>query len=217
MIAVEFDEMACVVTVHGRPAALRVLAQPWIARHHRPSREVLGRAGMSDAASKAPAPLSARASAAQRKVVATIGYEGATVAGFLDALKAEGVKLLVDVRALASSRRPGFAKTRLAANVNEAGIEYLHLRGLGTPADGRAAARAGHHAEMRRIFLQHLTRPESQFELAELANLVRSGPRVCLLCYEADPAHCHRSLVADAVASLVPIDVHHLQPFVDSE
>jgi uncharacterized protein (DUF488 family) len=150
-------------------------------------------------------------------VVATIGYEGATVPGFLAALKSEGVNLLVDIRAVASSRRPGFSKTRLAANVAEAGIEYLHLRGLGTPSDGRAAARAGHHGEMRRIFLEHLARPESQFELETLADLVRAGRRVCLLCYEADPAHCHRSLVADALSSLMPLEIHHLTPSDDRE
>jgi uncharacterized protein (DUF488 family) len=148
-------------------------------------------------------------------VVATIGYEGATVTGFLAALKSEGVKLLVDIRAVASSRRPGFSKTRLAANVNEVGIEYLHLRGLGTPSDGRAAARAGHHGEMRRIFLEHLARPESQFELEMLADLVRGGRRVCLLCYEADPAHCHRSIVAEALTSLMPLEIHHLTPSDD--
>ena len=172
---------------------------------------------MSDSPRKDLVSPSRREPGAHRTVLATIGYEGATVAGFLAALKAAGVKLLVDVRAVASSRRPGFAKTRLAANVNEVGIEYLHLRGLGTPADGRAAARAGHHAEMRRIFLRHLARPESQFELATLADLVRTGPRPCLLCFEADPAHCHRSMVADALASLVPIELHHLTPFDDSE
>jgi uncharacterized protein (DUF488 family) len=105
----------------------------------------------------------------------------------------------------------------LAANVNEAEIEYLHLRGLGTPSDGRAAARAGHHGEMRRIFLEHLARPESQFELETLADLVRGGRRVCLLCYEADPAHCHRSIVADALMSLMPIEIHHLRPSDDRE
>ena len=144
--------------------------------------------------------------------LATIGYEGATVASFLDALRAAGVGLLVDVRALASSRRPGFAKTRLAANLAEAGIDYLHLRGLGTPADGRAAARAGRHDEMRRVFLEHLATPEAHAALASLADLVGAGRRACLLCYEADPAHCHRTLVADALASLVPVDVSHLAP-----
>ena len=149
--------------------------------------------------------------------VATIGYEGASVPRFLSALRVAGIELLVDVRAVASSRRPGFAKTRLAANLQEAGIDYLHLRGLGTPADGRAAARAGRHAEMREIFLEHLATPESQDELEVLAELVRSGRRVCLLCFEADPAHCHRSLVAAALAKRLPVHVEHLAPWPEGE
>jgi uncharacterized protein (DUF488 family) len=144
--------------------------------------------------------------------VATIGYEGATVQTFLDALRQEKVNLLVDVRAVASSRRPGFSKTRLAGNVTEVGIEYLHLRALGTPAEGRAAARAGRHEEMRRIFQEHLATPEAQFELETLADLVRSGRQVCLLCYEAEPEHCHRSIVATALAAKVPVEIHHLAP-----
>jgi uncharacterized protein (DUF488 family) len=144
--------------------------------------------------------------------LATIGYEAATVQSVLDALRGAGVDLLVDVRAVASSRRPGFAKTALAANLAGVGIEYLHLRGLGTPADGRAAARAGRHDEMRTIFLEHLATPAAQAELETLAGLVRSGRRVSLLCFEADPAHCHRSMVADALTSLVPAHVVHLLP-----
>jgi uncharacterized protein (DUF488 family) len=144
--------------------------------------------------------------------IATIGYENATVQSFLDALRGAGVDLLVDVRAVASSRRPGFAKSRLAENVGGAGIEYLHLRGLGTPADGRAAARAGRHEEMHAIFREHLATPEAQAELETLADLVRSGRRVCLLCLEADPAHCHRSLVAAALAERVPVRIEHLTP-----
>ena len=61
--------------------------------------------------------MSASAAPAGRRPLATIGYEAATVASLLEALRAEGVELLVDVRAVASSRRPGFAKTRLAANL----------------------------------------------------------------------------------------------------
>lgn len=144
--------------------------------------------------------------------LATIGYEGTTVERFLDALREEGVALLVDVRALASSRRPGFAKTRLSDNLHGAGIEYLHLRGLGTPADGRAAARAGRHAEMHAIFAGHLATPAAQAELATLAELVQSRGRVCLLCFEADPAHCHRTLVAEALGRLLPLEVVHLRP-----
>ncbi len=145
-------------------------------------------------------------------VVSTIGYEDTTVPRFLETLRGGGVELLVDVRAVAGSRRPGFAKTRLSENLAGAGIDYLHLRGLGTPADGRAAARAGKHDEMHRVFREHLETPQAQDELEQLADLVRSGRRVCLLCLEADPAHCHRSLVAEALDGLVEIEVRHLRP-----
>jgi len=144
--------------------------------------------------------------------LATVGYEGTTVDAFLRTLRDADVELLVDVRAVASSRRPGFAKTRLAANLAGAGIDYLHLRGLGTPADGRAAARAGRHAEMHRIFGAHLATDEAQGALHALADVVQAGRRVALLCFEADPAHCHRTLVATALAELVPVRVAHLRP-----
>lgn len=144
--------------------------------------------------------------------VATIGYEGATVPQVLDALRAADVDLLVDVRAVASSRRPGFSKTALAANLNGVGIDYLHLRGLGTPADGRAAARAGRHDEMQAIFREHLATPTAHGQLEELAGLIEAGKKVALLCFEADPAHCHRTLVADALGALVPVEIAHLRP-----
>ena len=151
------------------------------------------------------------------KDIATIGYEAASVPRFIGALRDAGVQLVVDVRALASSRRPGFAKTRLAANLAEAGIEYLHLRRLGTPADGRAAARAGHHEEMKRIFREQLATEDAQEELALLADIVRQGRQVCLLCFEADPAHCHRSLVANALVERLPVGIANLAPWPDEE
>ena len=142
--------------------------------------------------------------------IATIGYEGATVAAFLNALQANAVQRLVDVRAVASSRRPGFAKTALAANLATVGIEYVHLRRLGTPADGRAAARAGKHDEMRRVYHEHLASPPAQQDLDILAGLLRSGPRLCLMCFEADADHCHRSLIVAALAAKRPLRVEHL-------
>lgn len=140
----------------------------------------------------------------------TIGYEDATVKRFLEAVTDAGVELLVDVRAVASSRRPGFAKTRLAENLAGVGVEYLHLRALGTPAEGRAAARAGRHDEMRRVFAEHLAGDAAQAELESLAGIVAAGRRVCLLCFEADPAHCHRSLVADTLGERLALRVEHL-------
>src|SRR5437868_3709039 len=149
--------------------------------------------------------------------VATIGYQATTVAAFLDALTKERVQLLVDVRAVASSRRPGFSKTALAANVASVGIDYLHLRALGTPSDGRAAARAGHHDAMKRIFAKHLTTDAARAELETLVDIVSGGKHACLLCFEADPAHCHRTLVADALAERVPVKVTHLHPDIEAK
>lgn len=145
-------------------------------------------------------------------VLWTIGYEDATVQSFLDALREAGVGVLVDVRAAARSRRPGFAKTRLSANLQEAGIRYLHLPGLGTPAEGRAAARAGRHEQMREIFQEHLGTPVAQADLRALADLVEAGGRACILCLEAQPEHCHRSLVAAALAERIPVQIVHLHP-----
>jgi uncharacterized protein (DUF488 family) len=145
-------------------------------------------------------------------LVRTIGYQEATPAAVLGTLKASGVDLLVDVRAVAASRRPGFSKRQLAAGAEAAGIGYLHLRGLGTPAEGRHAARAGHHDEMRRIYEAHLGTAAAQAELGELAAIVESGRQVCLLCFERRPEHCHRSMVAEALAARTEVAVEHLLP-----
>ena len=150
-----------------------------------------------------------------RREIATIGYQAATVRTFLEALARHRIDLLVDVRAVASSRRPGFAKSALAANLQGANIEYLHLKGLGTPAEGRAAARAGRHAEMRRIFERHMKTGGARAELETLADIVRSGRRACLLCLEADPTHCHRSMVAAALGELLPLRITHLAPRIE--
>jgi uncharacterized protein (DUF488 family) len=71
----------------------------------------------------------------------TIGYEGATVGEFLSAMKKAGVERVIDIRALPLSRRPGFSKTPLRTALEEEGIEYVHLKALGTPSEGRTAAR----------------------------------------------------------------------------
>jgi len=137
----------------------------------------------------------------------TIGYEGATVAEFLAALERAGVERVIDVRAVPNSRRPGFSKTPLRNALAEAGIEYVHLRALGTPADGRAAARAGRHADLERIYAGQLELPEAIVQAAQMTELAAEKPSA-LLCYERDPAHCHRTLLLDAVAP--GADVRHL-------
>lgn len=148
------------------------------------------------------------------KTLFTIGYQSTTVPNFLTELKSASVDLLVDVRAVAMSRRPGFAKSALRANLETVGIEYLHLRELGTPADGRAAARAGQHEEMHRIFRQQLATEAAQDELNVLADLVRGNQKIAILCFEADPQHCHRTIVAHALQELMHVSVVDLMPDV---
>ena len=126
----------------------------------------------------------------------TIGYENATMGDFIAALTAAGVRRVIDVRAVPNSRRPGFSKTPLRNALAEAGIEYVHLRALGTPADGRAAARAGRHEELERIYAGQLELPEAIAEGAQMLALAAEKPSA-LLCYEREPEHCHRSLLLE--------------------
>ena len=127
--------------------------------------------------------------------LATIGYEGDTQAGVIRRLRDAGVKTLIDVRAVAASRRAGFSKTVLAASLAEAGTGYVHLRALGTPKPGRDAARAGRTEEMRRIFAAHMKGPEAMAALAQAEAIARAAP-ACLLCFEADHRRCHRAILA---------------------
>jgi uncharacterized protein (DUF488 family) len=129
----------------------------------------------------------------------TIGYEGATVPEFVAALEQAGVQRVIDVRALPLSRRPGFSKSPLRSALAEAGIEYVHLKALGTPAEGRAAARAGRHSDLERIYAGQLELPEAMAEAAQMLELAREKPSA-LLCMEREPEHCHRTLLLDAAA-----------------
>ncbi len=131
----------------------------------------------------------------------TIGYEKATSPAVLGEIARARVDILVDVRAVAASRRPGFSKRQLAAGLDENGVAYLHLRGLGTPKEGRLAARAGKLDELHRIFDAHLKTPQAREEMDELTALAKSGKRLCLLCYERNPHECHRQWVAEIVSA----------------
>lgn len=129
--------------------------------------------------------------------VFTIGYEGATVAEFVAALQEAGVTQVADVRAIAASRRPGFAKSALAANLAEAGIGYRHLRALGTPKEGRDAAKKGDRATLTRVYAGQLELPEAQAQAEVLKAMVAERP-TALVCFERDPAMCHRTLLIAA-------------------
>ena len=139
----------------------------------------------------------------------TIGYEATTMAEFLAALMEAGVERVIDVRALPLSRRPGFSKSPLKAALNETGIDYVHLKALGTPADGRSAARAGRQQDLERIYAEQLELPEAIVQAEQMRELAAEKPSA-LLCFEREPAHCHRTLLLNAAAS--DAQVTHLFP-----
>ena len=128
----------------------------------------------------------------------TIGYEGATQAELIAALKTAGVERVIDVRAVPNSRKPGFSKNVLAAGLKDAGIDYVLLKALGTPPKGREAARKGRWDEMRRVYAAQLETPEAGADAARMTALAEEKPSA-LLCFERDPAHCHRTLLREAV------------------
>lgn len=146
-----------------------------------------------------------------REPLLTIGYEGCTIGDVLTALRDARVGLLLDVRAVPQSRKPGFSKRQLAAGLDEVGIRYVHLQGLGTPKPGRDAVRAGHPERMEVIFREHMTSDRAQAELAQ-AKLLAREQRTCLLCFERDAAQCHRRLVAELVTEETGQEITHLHP-----
>jgi uncharacterized protein (DUF488 family) len=148
----------------------------------------------------------------------TIGYEGCVIGDVVATLRQAGVGLLIDVRAVAASRKPGFSKRQLAAGLDEAGIRYVHLQGLGTPKPGRDAVRAGHPERMEVIFREHMTSDRARAELAQAMGLAARN-RACLLCFERNHLHCHRRLVAEMISEETGQAVVHLEaplPFMEA-
>ena len=139
----------------------------------------------------------------------TIGYEGAALPDLLATLKAAGVKLVIDVREIPASRRPGFSKKSLSAALTQAAIAYAHIRGLGDPKPGREAARRGDFETFERVFKAHLTSEQGQAALLVALEMARRQP-ACLLCFERDHTNCHRAIVAAAAAGKEKFKVRHL-------
>lgn len=142
-------------------------------------------------------------------ILSTIGYEAATLPEVVGKLRAAGVEVVVDVRAVAASRRAGFSKTILRTSLEAEGIAYEHLRGLGTPKPGREAARRGQVAEMEAIFTAHMTTPEARDALAHAVAITRERP-AALLCFEACASGCHRRIVAGMIQEATGCEVRDL-------
>ena len=130
----------------------------------------------------------------------TIGYEQLWPDALVAELSAAGVQRVLDVRFRPQSRRPGMSKTKLALKLAEHGIAYEHRRGLGTPMDIRGLFRAGHLDEARAAYRAQVAGEE----LDALAAEIDRGPRTALLCLEANPAGCHRRVVAELLVERRP-------------
>ena len=131
-----------------------------------------------------------------RTALFTIGYEGRQLDEFLAILASKKIDRLIDVRELPLSRRRGFSKTPLAAALAGAGIDYVGMRDAGNP----------HHKQKHEIsralllvkYRAHLAKTAAVVD--RVADEVR-GHRAVLMCYEADVAECHRSVLAPKVAA----------------
>jgi uncharacterized protein (DUF488 family) len=140
------------------------------------------------------------------RTISTIGYEGSTIERFVAALKHASIDALIDVRDLPLSRKKGFSKNALAQALEAADIEYVHLKGLGDPKDGREAARAGKYDLFRKIFGRHMQTDIALRDLEIAADIVR-GRRTCLMCFECAHGKCHRSIVAERLSQMTQLTV----------
>jgi uncharacterized protein (DUF488 family) len=125
----------------------------------------------------------------------TVGYEGNHIDEFVDKLRGAGIERLLDVRRVAWSHKPGFRKETLRAAMESAGIDYVHMPELGTPKDVQAKYKAGGpREEFMASYRQHL---KGEKEALQEALRLAQERHTVLMCFEADPADCHRSALAD--------------------
>ena len=142
--------------------------------------------------------------------IMTIGYEGHDHTQFIAVLSEHEVETLCDVRYRAASRKKGFSKNALMEACRQAGIRYHHERELGTPPEmmKRVREQGGYSAEINEEFRQLLL-AEKDGPLGDLSKTAADSI-TCLLCYEADPADCHRTVVAQEVSKQTSGEVIHL-------
>ena len=141
------------------------------------------------------------------KQIFTIGYEGADLGEFGATLQKAKIDVLLDVRELPISRRRGFSKTALREALQAGGLDYRHERQLGSPKDLRHRLREDkNYRYFFRAFERHLAKQASLLE--QLTDELEGN--VALMCYERNYQLCHRSAVAQALATLTDLTPNHL-------
>ena len=142
-----------------------------------------------------------------RDTLFTVGYQGATVERLVETLAAADVSILIDTRETPMSRRPEFRRKSLEATLSDAGVRYLSVPALGAPKLLRA--QVGDWDVFAEGYRERLNLVRE--ELGRILPLV-AAERACLLCFEADPGACHRSLLAHEIQGLLDVDAVHLRP-----
>jgi len=142
--------------------------------------------------------------------ILTIGHSMRTIEEFTDLLRAQGVQLIVDIRTIPRSRRnPQFNEDTLAVSLEESGVDYVRLKELGGLRRPRKDSRnMGWRNESFRGFADFMQTPDFEAGIKELIRLARDRA-VAIMCAEALPWRCHRSLVADALL-IRGIKVEHI-------
>ena len=132
-------------------------------------------------------------------MIAGIGYQGRTIDELVERLRARSVATVIDVRELPWSRHAEFSKKALAERLAREGIRYVHVRAAGNPRENRKSGATSEEILAR--YREHLARTPGVLEEILAA---ASGEPAALLCYEADVAECHRSVLLERLAALRP-------------
>ncbi len=130
----------------------------------------------------------------------TIGHSTRPIDEFIELLRANGVKQLIDIRTIPKSRHnPQFNSDALAKSLRAARIRYLHMKELGGLRHAKPdSINLGWRNASFRGFADYMQTPEFEAALEHAAQLAAARP-TALMCAEAVPWRCHRSLVADAL------------------
>jgi uncharacterized protein (DUF488 family) len=143
-------------------------------------------------------------------IIWTIGHSTRSAAGFTAILRRYGIERLVDIRTVPRSRRnPQFNRDELPETLAAAGIAYLHMAGLGGLRHPRKdSLNTAWRNDSFRGYADYMQTEEFERSLAELIRLAERQ-RLAVMCAEAVPWRCHRSMVADALAAR-GVDVRHI-------
>jgi uncharacterized protein (DUF488 family) len=168
------------------------------------------------------------ASVSQPVSILTIGHSNRPIAEFLELLTIRGVQLVADVRKMPGSRaNPQFGAEALATSLREADIDYVHMPGLGGLRRGSDDSPNGGWRNVSfRAFADYMLTPEFDSSLAKLIAYAATK-KTAIMCAEAVPWRCHRSLIADAlvvrgirvehILSKTRIDQHSLREWAKAD